>query len=67
MKTNKNNNLILINIGDKKYYFSSIRKAGNFLTEQSNSVYENELVNNNKEKITIELVDGSNIPYKYID
>ena len=73
MKTKKNNNLILVNVGEnKKYYFTSTSRAGKFLNLQSNSInwaiiHKNELVNNNNEKVTIELVDGSEIPYKYIN
>lgn len=73
MKRKKNNNLILVNVGEnEKHYFTSTNRAGYFLGLQSNSVnwaiiHQNELVNSKNEIITVELVDGSEIPYKYIN
>lgn len=72
MKRKKNNNLILVNVGKKKRYFTSANRAGDFLGIGNNSVmwaimHHNELVNNSGEKVTIELIDGSEIPYKLIN
>lgn len=72
MKNKKDNNLILVNVGDKKYYFTSSNRAGKMLGMQNNSInwaiiHKNVLTNNAGEKVTIELVDGSDIPYKYIN
>ena len=72
MSKKKDNNLILVNVGNKKYYFTSAGKAGNFLGMQGPSVswaiaHRNELTNNAGEKVTITLVDGSEIPYKLIN
>ena len=67
----KNNNLILVNIGSKKYYYTSANKAGKLLGIQPNSInwaiiHKNELLYRNN-KVIIELIDGSDIPYKYIN
>jgi hypothetical protein len=72
MKTKKDNNLVLVNVGNKKYYFTSLTRAGRFLGLQSSSIswaiaHRNELTNNAGEKVTITLVDGSDIQYKYIN
>lgn len=72
MRTKKDNNLILVNVGKKKHYFASATRAGNYLGMQGNSVnwaiiHRNPLCNNNGEPITIELIDGSDIPYKLIN
>lgn len=69
----KNNNLILVNVGEsKKLYFTSLNRAGDYLGILPNSVnwaiaHRNELVNNNGDKVTIELVDGSDITYSQIN
>lgn len=68
----KNNNLVLVNVGEKKHYFTSINKAGLFLGLAPASINwainrKNELKNNNDEIVTIEIVDGSEVPYKYIN
>lgn len=72
MKRKKNNNLILVNVGKTKHYFTSATRAGDYLGIQGNSVnwailHNNVLKNNNNEDVTIELVDGSDVPYKYIN
>lgn len=72
MKTKKDNNLVLVNVGNKKHYFTSLTRAGRFLGLQSSSIswaiaHRNELTNNAGEKVTITLVDGSDIQYKYIN
>lgn len=68
----KDNNLILVSIGKKKYYFTSSTRAGKFLGLQGSSVnwaivHRNILKSNKGEDITIEIVDGSEVPYKYIN
>lgn len=72
MKRKKNNNLILVNVGKKKHYFTSANRAGDYLGMGNNSVmwaimHHNELMNNAGEKVTIELIDGSDVPYKLIN
>lgn len=75
MKHTKDNKLVLVNIKNddviRKEYFTSYSAAGLYLGIASQSVkwainHHNELINNRDEKITIELIDGSEIPYKYI-
>lgn len=68
----KDNNLVLVNVGDKKHYFTSMNKAGLFLGLATASVkwavdHKNEIINNNDEIVTIDVIDGSEIPYKYIN
>lgn len=72
MKRKKNNNLILVTSGNTKHYFTSANRAGKFLNLQANSIswailHQNVLVNNRGENVTIECVDGSEIPYKLIN
>lgn len=72
MKRKTSNNLILVNIGEDKYYFTSANRAGNLLGIQPNSVnwaikHHNKLISNDDRIVTIELIDGSEIPYKYIN
>lgn len=71
-KKKKDNNLILVNVGKKKYYFTSTNRAGLFLGLQANSVnwailHNNVMATNRDEKVNIEIIDGSEIPYKYIN
>lgn len=72
IKRKKNNNLVLVNVDNNKIYFTSMTKAGYFLGIAAQSVkwainHKNILKNDNDEQITIEIVDGSDIPYKYIN
>lgn len=72
MKNKRNNNLILVNVGKVKHYFTSANRAGKFLNLQANSIswailHKNVLTNNAGETVTIECVDGSEIPYKFIN
>lgn len=74
MKEKKNNKLIYINIvgRESNLYFTSANRAGMRLKLQPNSVnwaikHQNKLITENDEVCTIELVDGSEIPYKYIN
>lgn len=73
MRRKENNNLILVTTSNRESkYFTSLTKAGYYLGIATQSVkwaieHHNELVNNKDEKITIELIDGSEIPYKYIN
>lgn len=71
-KAKTDNNLILVTSGDRKNYFTSATRAGKFLGLAAQSVswaivHRNVLVNNAGENVTIELVDGSEVPYKYIN
>lgn len=73
MKTKKqNNNLICVKIGEHKYYYTSANRAGVKLGLQQNSVnwainHKNKMITENDEIATVEIVDGSEIPYKYIN
>ncbi len=72
MKQKTNNNLILVKSGNEKHYFTSTNRAGKFLGLQANSinwaiVHGNILFNNKDEEVTVNLIDGSEIPYKYIN
>lgn len=72
MQKKRDNNLVCINIGTEKYYYTSARKAGLYLGLQSASVlwairHRNKLITNDDRIATITLEDGSDIPYKYIN
>lgn len=72
MKHKKNNNLILVKSGNETHYFTTTNRAGKYLGLQANSinwaiVHGNILFNNKNEEVTISLIDGSEIPYKYIN
>lgn len=67
-----NNNLICVNAGNEKHYFTSTSRAGQFLGLAAGSVqwaidHENILINNKDEEVTIKIIDGSEIKYKYIN
>lgn len=72
-KRKKNdNNLICVNAGNEKHYFTSTSRAGTFLGLAAGSIqwainHKNVLINNKDEEVTIEIVDGSEIKYKYIN
>lgn len=73
MARKKNNNLVLLNYkdGEKKYY-TSLNKAGLAVGIASPSVtwavkHNNVLTDNDDREFTIEIVDGSEIKYKYIN
>ena len=68
----KDNNLVLVTIGDRKLYFTSMSKAGLKLGIATQSVKyaigRNSVITTyNDEKVTIEIIDGSEIPYKLIN
>lgn len=68
----KDNNLVCITIGKKKLYYSTYRKAGLLLGVQAASIqwaikHKNKLITMDDKVATIELIDGSEIPYKYIN
>ena len=72
MQKKKDNNLLLVTSGKKKHYFTSLSRVAKFLGINAGSVawaigHRNTLKNNNDEDVTIEYVDGSDIPYKYIN
>jgi len=72
MKRRKDNNLVLLKIGEKKYYFTSMSKAGLFIGIAAASVkwainYNTLMKSYDDEDITFSIVDGSDIPYKYIN
>lgn len=68
MRKRSNNDLVLVNEGNKKLYFVSMNKAGLYLGLQANSVkwaiqHQNVLRNNNDEEVTIKIVDGTNVTW----
>lgn len=69
----KNNNLILINYTDgEKRYYTSFNRAGLSIGLAPVSVkwaldHENVITDLSDRELTIKLVDGSNIQYKYIN
>lgn len=72
MKKKNDNNLLLVKSGNRKHYFTSISRVANFLNINPSSVawaigHRNVLKNNKDEDVTIEIVDGSDIPYKLIN
>ena len=73
MRKKKDNNLILINYGtERKLYYTSMGRASVKLGLSVPSVkwaidHHNVTYSNNDEEVTIEIVDGSDVPYKYIN
>ena len=73
MKRKQNNNLILItNKDNEKLYYSSYNRAAMSLGLQANSVkwavnHSKKITDFNGNEVKIELVDGSEIPYKLIN
>ena len=72
VKKKQNNNLVLVTEGNKKQYFTSKNRAGLYLGLACASVEyaikkRNEFWGDNGERITIEIVDGSEVPYKLIN
>lgn len=66
------NNLVCVNIGDEKHYFTSYRKAGKIFGLESASViwavkHKNKLITNDDRIATITLEDGTHIEYKDIN
>jgi len=72
MRKKKDNNLIFITIGDRKFYYTSMNRASYKLGIAPASIkwyleHKNSLKTENNEDVTIKLIDGSEIPYKYIN
>lgn len=73
MRKKENNNLIMVDYGKgKREYYTSYTRIGMKLGLAAQSVKWASLHNNvittcNNENITISIVDGSEIPYKYIN
>lgn len=68
----RNNNLICIDVEGEKQYYTSASRAGKVLGLANCSVnwaivHENTLVNNDGKKVRISMIDGSDVPYKYIN
>ena len=68
----KGHDLICINICGEKHYFTSATKAGMYLGVQYNSIiwaieHKNKVITKDDRVCTITIVDGSEIPYKYIN
>lgn len=72
VKRKKNNDLVLMHVGDKNLYFTSNTFAGQHIGLHATSVdwaikHKKTLWTTDDEPITIEIVDGSEIPYKLIN
>ena len=73
MRQKRDNNLVMINYKDgEKLYFTSLNKAGMKVGITNPSVTwaikrHNTLVDFNDRQFTIEIVDGSEVPYKLIN
>lgn len=73
MKKKKDNNLILLNFSDgRKLYYTSMNRAGKKLGLASTSIdyaitHNNKFITNDDIIVTVEKIDGSEIPYKYIN
>ena len=72
MRKKKDNNLVLMTVGDRKRYFTSMNRAAFAAGIVPASVKwailnGNVLITDNDEKMTFEIVDGSNIQYKFIN
>ena len=73
MRKKKDNNLVAINFADgEKQYYTSYTRAGYRVGLAPASVkwacnHNNTLYDLNDRELTISLVDGSMIPYKYIN
>ena len=71
-KTKKNNDLILVTVGDDKKYFTSYCAAGKYTKLNGSSVLyaiktNATLYTNDNELVTIQIVDGTNIKYNDIN
>lgn len=76
MRKKENNKLVLVTIGNgekhRLYYYTSTSRAGRKLGIQACSVnwaivHKNILYTCEGEPVTIEIIDGSEIPYKMIN
>ena len=73
MKRKQNNNLVLItNKENEKLYYSSYNRAAMSLGVQANSIkwavnHSKKINDFNGNEVDVELVDGSEIPYKMIN
>lgn len=73
MRRKKNNNLITINYADgEKKYYTSLTRAGLSVGLAQASVkwaieHKNVLIDLNDRELTIDITDGSEIAYKYIN
>lgn len=71
-KKKKDNNLVCVLIGNTPHYFTSATRAGKYVGLASCSVvwamtHNNDLTTEKGESIKFSIVDGSDIPYKYIN
>lgn len=73
MKKKENNNLVVLKYEDgERRYFTSLSRAGKVVGLASASVlwaihHQNVLVDNSDRKLTIGVIDGSEIKYKNIN
>lgn len=73
IKKKQNNNLVCVTIGGtEKHYFTSNNRAGYFCGMAPVSVkwaieHNNVFKTNDDRELTIDLVDGSEVPYKLIN
>ena len=63
----KTNELYIITRGDEHHYFTSLYRIGKYLNKQRTQVEYSFLKNNDVDGWIIDIVDGSDIQYKYID
>lgn len=69
MKTKENNNLIKVTTKDGSFYFTSLNRTAKFLDVQILTITWAITHGNTIKKCDakVEIVDGSEIPYKYIN
>ena len=69
MRTKENNNLIKVTTKDGSFYFTSLNRTAKFLHVQILTInwalFHEGLIK--KRDAKVEIVDGSEIPYKYIN
>lgn len=72
MKRKKDNNLVCVSLDGAPHYFTSVTRAGKFVGLAGCSVnwaltHKNELYTEDGKSIEFSIIDGSEIPYKYIN
>jgi hypothetical protein len=72
MRKKQDNNLIMMTVEGEKKYFTSMNRAGIAAGLSAGSIkwaiQNNSVLKNYENKnVTFEIVDGSEIPYKYIN
>lgn len=73
MRKKENNNLICVEVNNEKFYYTSMNRAAKKLSIQEASVRwavmtnKNPLLPDGTRIAKVTLIDGSEIPYKYIN